>query len=596
MRLILALLLLFPMLASGAVVRLTDCGTLPGSISEGSPFDLDACNLQDGDDITSLLTDIVAEWGAVHVRAPSQTLTVGADYTAFTVTHFSFVEDQSARNRLTIDHTGTNRTLWDFASVDRVLIGGPNLSMTFTGNHPGLGVGEDTEQDGHLTFTQGSVTGELVDIRANFHLTYKSGVMFFGGQSETSATNKIAQVNIAGRFLGSGVNVNGGVYRIWFDPDRTVVMDPWMRGIGWDGAVAGQISGRDVGCSDTARYEYRNFPPAKALFVNRITGGVTLEYGHAIADIFTSYQIGNGAADPFIIRLKDYGFSGPTEITGYPPGVLGKQVGLRTGPIKHDPLWDYGSGLRHIRIQQLPSLYGNGTNTQKIASGCAAGNSTNNDVFTSAGYIWQAEASRDGISSQYVTAYVDVTASGFSSWVGLGTTGEYLKGAGDSPDSTPGPSTPDRTFGHTLRVSGGDSMPGVVTVMDSCTVTGPGTWNTISVTSWVTSPGGTTIYANDNTITDTRVSGAVNISANAENTVIDNVEFTGSARAVITVGAGADVTVTDLCVPNGSSITIASGGSVLYENETKTANYTIPNGTANCNITENPRPDAPGAL
>jgi hypothetical protein len=601
MRYALILLCLFALPSEAAVRRLTECGTLPATISEVSPFDLDACNLVAGDDIAVLLTDIETEWGAVYVRAPSKPLSViHGGSTNWGSTVFLFLEDGSNLNTLSITHVPTSdvRTMWDFSDISTVKVGGPNLSMTFIGTHPGLGVGEDGQQDALLAFTQsGSSNGVLADIRANFYKTYKSGLYFSGPQSETSSTGDILQVNIAGVFTGSGFNVNGGVYDVWVDPDRTVVMDPWMRGVGWDGGVAGTYLGTPYGCSDLARYEYRNFPPAKTLFVHKITGGVTLQYGHAIADMFVNYQIGNGASDPFILRLKDWGFSGPIGLTGYPSGVLGKMVALRTGPIKHDPLWDHGTGLRHLRIVQLPSTYGNGTWTSGISSGCAVGNLTSNAGGTSAGYVWQPEASRDNSTSlQFVTAYVDVTFSGFTEWWGLGSTGTYALGAGESPDSSASEPTPDRSFGHTLRVASGTQMPGVVTMMDTTTITGPGSWYRPVITEWVTAPGGVTITPHDNTIINTRVHGYVTVGDNATNTLISNVEFTGSATALITVEGG-DVTLENLCIAAGKQIT--GSGTVDYEGlDLGTLPYTFPSTLTECDITEDgvPNPVSGGSV
>jgi hypothetical protein len=58
------------------VRELSECGTLPATISEAAPFDLDACSLVTGDDIATLLKDVATEWDAVHVRAPLQTVSV----------------------------------------------------------------------------------------------------------------------------------------------------------------------------------------------------------------------------------------------------------------------------------------------------------------------------------------------------------------------------------------------------------------------------------------------------------------------------------------------------------------------------------------
>jgi hypothetical protein len=594
-RLILAALLMWPLLA-GAVARdLDDCDTIVTPPTALAPLDLDTCDIDGGDNITGILTGLDDAYGAVHVRAPAATLTVEADYVDWGtrgVTNFTFLEAESSLHRFTVQFTavGSVRTMWAFTSVGTVTIGGPNLGLTFSGTHPGLGLGttvEGTGQEGLIYFNPpGSHTGGLVEVRANFYKTKKNGIFFTGAQNAASATGDIAQVNIAGVFVGSGFNINGGVHAAWIDPDRTVIMDPWARGLGWDGAAAGTSGDISYGCSDTDRYEYRHFPQAVVYFTYALTGGVTLEYGGSMANMFGNRQIGNGATDPYIIRVKDWGFTGPNNITGYPSGVLTKMIAQTHGVIKHDPLPDYGDGIRHIRMIQLPYDYGNGHWSSAIASGCAEGNDTNNNQGTGgSAYVWRAEATNDGVQSSWVTAYVNITFQGFTQWQSM-SAATYVQGS--SPSLFPcGAGCFDRSFGHTLRVASGTAMPGWANGTDTTTVTGPGTWNNITFTR-VPLNGGGYVNPNDNTVTDTRVAGIVQVGQDATGTVINNVEFTGTARAVITIGTSSDVTVTDLCVPNGSTIT--GTGTLTYEGAAQTLPYTIPDGTANCSISTDPLP------
>jgi hypothetical protein len=144
-------------------------------------------------------------------------------------------------------------------------------------------------------------------------------------------------------------------------------------------------------------------------------------------------------------------------------------------------------------------------------------------------------------------------------------------------------------YNNTLRAAAGTEIKDTITLHDRSTVTGPGTFANIVVADHSANTPGA-----NSTITDTTVTGTVTVNANTENTTVSNVNFTGSARAVITIGASADATVDDLCVPNGSTIT--GTGTLYYEGDPtpKSLPYTIPNSTQACNSTANDRPDPPG--
>jgi hypothetical protein len=595
-RLILACLLMWPLLV-GAVARDLDDCTIGSTPTALAPLDLDNCTINDGDDITGILTGLASTYGDVYVRAPSETLSViSKTITITTATDFVFLEDQSAANRLTITHddaTDQSR-MWRITNATEVRVGGPNLGMTLIGTHEGLGVAVDSGAKGLIELVLDNATNPaLADIRANFHKTWHSGIVVRGGANGSTAettASRFQQVNIAGRFLSSGVNIQGGAMDVWADPDRTVVMDPWVRVNGWDGAVAQTDSGVPIGCMDTDRLQY-----AAVVFymqdIRRITGGVTLEYGGPNASIFLAKYIGNGANDPYIVRIKDFGFSGPLSMTGYPSGTMVRKAYDIT-VMKHDPLPLYGltgQGSRHIRFTQLPATYGNGMRSNSITGACAVGNETVNTGASGTPLIWRGEASRDGQAGQFITAFVDVTFDGVTEWEQMenGTNREYAQASGYQPDDSPGPSDPDRSYGHVLRASQRTNMPGIVAIHDTDTVTGPGSWYQIGIAGRVTN-NSTVINAKDNAVTDTHVHGTIVIGDNSTGTVVDNVDFTGSARAIITVASGADVTVTDLCVPNGSTIT--GTGTLTYEGSSESLPYTIPNGTSNCSITADPSP------
>jgi len=726
MRLILALLLMVPMLASGAVRELTECGTLPGSISAESPFDLDACNLQNGDDITTLLTDIAAEWGNVYVRAPSQSLWVYAGYTVWTVDNFYFLEDQSVRNTFTIRHkrimpfekfasaptTGNaafaytlftqqistrhywNTTdskmyrcsvytsgedcdtwtevpsaryvdstdvsldtctgaacnaffvLWAFQNFDNVKIGGSNLSMTFQSGHPGLAncnmqyrpgieAGVSSSQSRICDFNRGVIdfrmsngtNAVLADVRANIRFAqhyalYTSGSSGFYSAGGASLVNKITNLNVAGMMYATGgVFFHTGVRHAWSDPDRFVISDPYVRASGWTGEVSSATqSGLPIGCPSFVEDQNR-MAAFSGYYTDSITGGATFEYGAGGFVQRYVTQVGNGISDPYVARIRDPAVSGPG--TGLQAGVRVKKTGEAIF-FKGDPASEGTSGvvIRHVNLIRQPGNYGAGP-ANNNATGCEW-------TFT------------DGPSN----------FARFEADPGLITRDWHWTMAGDFRTPAQGGDLvrQDNTlvlfaydggeiYGHTVRIAEGTQVGDTLTLVDRSTVTGSGTWDGLSfahaytytvVSSLPTGTGmtkrvnnnqGTVVFrtsdnrlwecrevnvatectswaelptARNSTITDTNVAGVVTVSADVKDATISNVNFTGSARAVITIGANSDATVDDLCVPNGSTIT--GTGTLTYEGTEYTSAWSpfaIPN-EQNCNITANDRPDPPG--
>ena len=104
-RLILAGIIMTVLLdASAATRRLATNCTLPAfTPSEAQPFDLDACTINDGDDITALLTDIRSRWpGGFYVRAPSRSVSVVSNTIKWPsdTKVYMFLEDENPANHI----------------------------------------------------------------------------------------------------------------------------------------------------------------------------------------------------------------------------------------------------------------------------------------------------------------------------------------------------------------------------------------------------------------------------------------------------------------------------------------------------------------
>jgi hypothetical protein len=592
MRLLLALLLMFPLLTEAAVRRLSECGTLPATISEAEPFDLDACSLANGDDITSLLTDIRTEWPTgFYVRAPSQTVSVISDYIAWpTATKtYVFLEDQSAANKLTIQHKtspGNFYVMWGFSNFTTVKIGGSNLSITFKGNHPGLAnctqhpnYASDPLCDwaanyGLLDFrvSDGSLA-QLVDVRANVQFSQQYAIYTLGAECAASACgtpNHIQQLNVAGVFYAtSGVFFHHGVINAWSDPDRTVVVDPYVRGTGWDGTLSSATQdGLPIGCISFADKQSRAASVIGYNFAT-LTGGVSLQYGSGGFIPRNPGTIGSASA-PFVIRMKDVGVTGPG--TAYQAGVRPKNPGEAI-LFKGDPANDTGTTpSRYLRVVKQPDTYGSGA-ASAPATGCAY-----NPGDGGLSELFRFENNSGGSTEGY---HLHLTGD----WRTASGGGTWTRG----PLATLGMNDSNTTYPVRkiqFRVASGTTIADTMTIKDQTTLYGPGTWANVSVED-----ASAVVQGQSSVVRDTNVSGTVTLASGTESTTISNVRFTGTARAVITNSGATGTVITNLCVPDGSSI--AGSGTVLYQGVSQSLPYIIPNGTQNCSITADGKPNKP---
>jgi hypothetical protein len=460
----------------------------------------------------------------------------------------------------------------------------------------------------------------LVDVRANIAFTQDMSIRFRGWQTAGDTINKVQQVNIAGlHYATMGFYVNGGVRRLWMDPDRTIMSDPYNRAHGWDGTIAKTDEGRDIGCRDDRRKQPRG-GGASTIAVAELTGGVTFNYGWFTLTQRSIGRIGS-AESPFVVRLQDWGSSGPG--TGYPAGVMVKRA-FEPILMKGDPASDLGEyPTRFIRYERLPPKYGDGLYGLLIADGlCAEGNPTSNNYPSGSLNLVRLEAN----SSTHVNHGYDVTFSG--DWETDFTRAgnrlfwfHYLTSS-DSPAN--------RSWQHTMRLASGTVIDDPIELIDTNTITGPGVFANVT-TGQVIDPSATvgslpttenflnrivllttdsTVYwctaydegtglctwtagpsAKDNTITDTNVSGVVTTGEYTGTLTIDNVNFTGSTRAIVSIADGSTVVMSDICAPANSTVT--GTGTLTYEGEGRSLPFTLTN-EQYCNITANPRPDPPG--
>lgn len=589
-------LLLLLSFGAGAVNRTgADC-TFPGTApTSNNPLTLGVsgsgadCTVANGDDITRLLLDAANQYtsdgaagqGALFIRAPATNMTLVVDTIDWSKTNtaqygrtlsepvkdFYFLEDSTATLTLAQPTSPADiNTMFYFTNMDNVVLGGPNLNLTFQGIHAGLGTGDDSDDNRALirVNTNDGSSPTLFDAKANFHDTEGHGIRITGGTNVGGTANRIAQVNIAGEYWNSSLGIANGAKDVYIDPNKTILEDPYLRAFGWDGVAAGTANGRKVGCYDAARKQYRIMQNV-GNFIENLTGGIQLRYGNERFNIFQTENVGTSQSDPFVVYYRDVGASGPTARTGYPEGVSVRKAGGAHELMKHDGMPTFGhtsADFRWIKFIQLPSSWGNGNDDGSISSGCAPSNSTDNSGGTGYNQIWQAEATSSS-AKHLVTAFIDVTFQDITQWDFNGSSDEIVVGVEGDYENVDG--TVDRSYGHVMRAASGTSMPDAVRMHDTNTLTGLGSWNNVNIVNNPIAVGGT-VHGRDNTITDTHINGIVDVNSNVSNTTITNVDFSGGgSRNILTVGTGSDVHLTNICVLAGSTMTGA--GTVTYNGQ-----------------------------
>jgi hypothetical protein len=583
-------LLLLSTQAESAVRRLSECGAFSGSPTEALPFDLDRCALASGDDVTELLKDIQSKWpNGFYVRAPSKSITVISNtiYWPTSTKYYVLLEDQDPTNKLLIQHASKPTdfwVMWRFENFDTVKIGGANLSITFQGNHPGLancdehysyaiaaGYSEATARicdinRGLLEFRMSDRTeATLADIRANVRYSQSYSIYTWGsaGFAEDVGTgNKIRQFNVAGlHFATGGVFFHQGVRHAWADPDRFVLSDPYVRTYGWTGETSSSFAGGlPVGCPHHIKDQVRG-NAFSGYYTDSITGGMMLEYGLLAWVPRYATKVGYSEDDPFVVRIKDWGVSGPG--TPYPAGVRVKKTG-EGNFFKGDPHYKGEAGItqRFVRFEKLPDTFGSGP-ASGTSPGCEYSYADSDSNF----------ARTENSLTSFPNRDWHITFSG--DWRSLNQGGSFERGqlfnfAWDNGES----------YGHTLRAAAGTEILDTIRMYDRNTVTGPGEFHDIIVANY--SPA---LPGRGNVVADTNLTGTVTVTASTGTTTIRNVNFTGSSRTVIDVQPESKLVANNLCAPPDSII--SGTGTVVLDDQVISLPHVLSNANT-CSISKAP--------
>lgn len=582
-------LLLFSFQVDAAARRLSECVSFPETPTEAAPFDLDLCPLNDGDDVTQLLTDIQARWpGGFYVRAPSKSLSVVSDtiFWPSETKRYVFLEDQDPSNTLLIQHATSPRdfwVMWSFQNFSSVRIGGQNLSITFKGNHPGLANCTSwpnwfpgfncSANKGLVEFRMSDGTNAtLAEFKANIRYSQTFALYTWGNL--LGSTNRIEHFKVAGTFYAtSGIFFHQGVKNAWADPDRTYITDPYIRASGFTGIASTTAPPQEGyiahGCIDLDR-EQKRTSTFMGYGFDTLTGGFTLE--HASLGFVPRNAGYIGTADqPFIIRLKDMGITGPG--TPYQAGLRTKSGG-ETLFFKGDPAGPLAtSPSRYIRVILLEPTYGHGA-TSLGSSNCIPAN------MWDGGYaeLFRLENNVGDATTGYHFEFA-------GDWRTYREGGKFTRGPlitfGGTSDTAP-------NYGHTARLASGTVIGESITLRDRTTVTGSGTWTDLTVAD-----ASDAVQGKDSTIADTNVAGAITISANTERTTIRNVNFLGPARTIISIGSAADASVSRICAASGSSIT--GSGTLVYEGVVRALPFVIVSANG-CSVGSTAVPNPPNEV
>jgi hypothetical protein len=284
-----------------------------------------------------------------------------------------------------------------------------------------------------------------------------------------------------------------------------------------------------------------------------MTGGFTIEYGAPNFVPRLTGKIGTSAADPFVIRLKDWGITGPG--TGYPAGVSVKKTG-QSILFKGDPADTFGGSgpVRFVRFEKLPSDYGDGSSADRLL-GCRVDNDWMDGVSSPSRFE----------SNVLGRATRDYHFEFAGDWRSVAQGGRFLRGDliqfGSGADTAP-------NYGHTVRAAAGTFIGDHLILRDRSTITGPGQFADVSVQD-----ASAAVPGRDSNIIDTTLSGKVTIFGDTENTTIRNVKFLGAAREIINIGTNANAIVSNLCAPAGS--TIGGTGRLSYNGTSRVLPFTI---------------------
>ena len=522
------------------------------------PIQLDWFEVEEGDNITDVLHNYSTIYSpALYVRAPNTAMTLYADPIDFGVlgiTYFAFLESDVP---VLLQQTGTGATLWSFTDVHHLVLGSlikkdsrNDYNLTISGtwsqvNTGALGTGYGT-QIGMISIEHTSVPGaDAWYLRLNTKNPKGQAIRFYGWAGKAYPDQP---VHI------SGIHENGfGIIGFWKGDiilENPLITDPYGRMRGWQGSTEGVVF------KDHSEVRAGGFGWIAS--IGTCSGEIEFAYGDAgfgggFNDSTTQImRYGTGPDNPLIIKVRDYGYSGPAaENLGWTAGVPLDNPWFMAHALKFDglPRWN---DPRHIELRY------------SYEYGPARTSGPGQFVFL------EANAADEGSSNNREVSYI--------TWTLVEIEGPIRLGVG-------GVNTGDAIHhliyqgnGHHVAMRGGSYSPGFyasipLSIYDTARY---GQFHDIIISEsgsnfdTVWEPGW---HNRIETVTLTGELKVQNSWNNPGDNIANNVTFLGAAREVINVATGASLELTNVCAPSGS--TIGGGGEVLLNGSEISIPYTI---------------------
>jgi len=499
------------------------------------PVRLDWFEVADGRNITTILGHLgFAYKPKLYVQAPTVAMTLQldpVDFAAIGTTNFAFLESDA---KVSIQQTGDRPVLFYFKNMKELVFGTDqkkasrdDYNLTLVGNWSWTS--RASTEGGALVHIESQDTSvPAFYFRFNTKNPKEQSIRMYGGSGPQVAY-------VSGRFQGGGMTFGHRAGEIRFED--ALVSDPLGYTHGWTGTATGAV--------DQALSNVRSIGVTTVLN-KKVTGSLELQYGGTHFGSFFVDQLGNGPSDPFVIYSKDYGYTGPNEL-GLPEGVKLQNPWFMTFGVKFDGMGIEQAGLRHIKLVQKDN-YGPANSLRRVVLEAAQCDDVANCSATSDSY----------------TTWTLVNVSGIAE----------TNGVGNHPD--------DRT--HHMIYQGDGVNPahnkGLLQLMLYDTAK-DGQFDSISIEPfgynwWTYDRHPTYEDGSHNRVQNVVMTGKLYVKYKkppANDNRADNVTFTGAAREVINVAAGASLAATNICAPPGS--TIGGGGEVTLNGKTLTLPYTV---------------------
>lgn len=527
-----------------------------------NPIELDWFGLANGDNITQLVNRLAAAYRPnFYIRMPTTSMTLLADgfwnfsCSGHAIQRLRFLES-SAKVTIKYSGRGNSYRLMDVGSqpgtcsqniYDLVIgtdqaKGRDSYNLWFDGTVDGPCKGCESGQ-GILQIRADRGTDYVAHFRLNIKNARGRGLTIVGPSYHGPKT-----AYISGRFESASIAASGGAQNVVLDD--VYYSDPYARNWGWTGAKAG---GEAVTDYDT----YGSHQVGVTFtFVRGLYGKIEQEFGGQLWGIHFVEYLGK-QGEPLTYTRKNAGFLGD--------GTPIKEPWIATQWGKVDPASIRGSemvpGRRFMKFVDKGSDFGKPVARLKL----------------------QLEATDERCDGDlWHNSYMDITLVNVHDQFRSGTL-SYCNGRPEGVSAY-----------HVFRGNGSEPAmvsPGQLLLYQEMTVT-QGQWHTIHINRHLYEQGSNgSVYkpCNDNSLKDVSLTGTVKVDGGCPGTTLSNVTWLGNARTVMTVGANADVTASNLRAPAGSRV--EGSGTFILDGRRVSLPYTF-DGSGGGGVISNRAPSA----